>query len=579
MDVDGARKMPEGYFDKIGGIGHSKTIPYGSSQGQIGMLESKQTQEPEFDMESLCSCSEIYWFNCYESDSRYKQFITPESFAHPAKASFGLIERIYKHLELLGLLKPEDCVIDFMSGTGRINILAALRGHKTISIELELHFAEMMTGFDCDGLSLISQPIHSYQRWLSLRCGKDGPHNLHRVIGNKEVSEQKAQKDLDWQVIQGDARKLSELLKEGGVGVVSPPYQNTIKGDHYDSAQQRVLEGRYNGQRPDVFLSKTNIAAQGAFNGYSKNSNNIGNLSDKPSNIVGIASPPYEQVMERNKPDHPNILNADPEMKKLREGQLSYGESPAQIGNLKDDNLVGITSPAYENINITDYTVFNGGVSESREVDINPGNAIHRRPYNKENEDNLGNTQGESYTQAMLQVYSEAFKAGISPLIIITKNPTREHKLRRLDISTAEMLQKAGYRIIDYHRAVLFKIARNETLDGSKEAETYKGRLSFFKRLSLEKGNVAAEWEDVLIAVNPSGNFGKVGAASPPYHETGNKIPSGSITKWKNETGEWRTGMKYSDNPDNIGNLKNTTLSRSWGVRNGCPETVGRGLE
>lgn len=46
-----------------------------------------------------------------------------------------------------------------------------------------------------------------------------------------------------------------------------------------------------------------------------------------------------------------------------------------------------------------------------------------------------------------------------------------------------------------------------------------------------------------------------VGFISPPYHESGNKIPSGSITEWKNLTGEWRTGLKYSDNQENIGNL------------------------
>ena len=447
---------------------------YGSSEGQIGMLQSKSKSKEtpaELDIESFCSCEEIYWFNCYQSDSRYKQFITPSSFAHPAKASFGLIERIYKHLELFGLLKKEDKIIDFMAGTSRIPLLAALKGYSTISVELEDHFVKM---------------------------SEDNKKHAERFTGKK----------LDMQIIKGDARKLSELLKEGGVGVVSPPYQNG-----FSIAEGGQVNKEYVQRRKEVLVKqgRKNIADRlNIFEYNTDNPNNIGNLKDEPS-------------------------------------------------------LVGFTSPTYENINITDYTVFNGGVGESREVDINPGNAIHRRPYNKENENNLGNTQGETYTSAMLNVYSEAFKAGISPLVIITKNPTREHKLRRLDISTVEILQKAGYQILDYHRAILFKIARNETLDGSKEAETYKGRLSFFKRLSLGRGNVAAQWEDILIAVNPSGNFGKVGAVSPPYKNMINNTGEGpqAVSKEDKRYGEDRWQVKYSDNPNNIGNLKDEIQTSS----------------
>ena len=38
------------------------------------------------------------------------------------------------------------------------------------------------------------------------------------------------------------------------------------------------------------------------------------------------------------------------------------------------------------------------------------------------------------------------------------------------------------------------------TLKGGIRKEV-KGRLSFFKRLSVSKGNVAADYEDIIIAV------------------------------------------------------------------------------
>ena len=84
-------------------------------------------------------------------------------------------------------------------------------------------------------------------------------------------------------------------------------------------------------------------------------------------------------------------------------------------------------------------------------------------------------------------------------MVTITKNPTKKKKIKRLDIETAELLEKAGYDIVDYHQAMLWQEEEQQTLDGSNFKE-YSGRLSFFKRLSLEQGNVAAQWEDIIIA-------------------------------------------------------------------------------
>lgn len=465
--------------------------------------------------------------------------------------------------------KPVWC-----GNSGRIPLLASMKGYSTVSIELESHFTKMI---------------------------EDNKKQAEKVIG----------RNLDMTIIKGDARKLSELLEHGGVGVVSPPYY-----------QQ--------GDKPNPDDPTISIKGRGyARNIYSENDNNIGNLPDKPSR-VGVVSPPYEQVMERNKPGHPNILNADTEMRKLREGQLTYGNSPAQIGNLKvEPSKIGIVSPPYQDTNMKNEITFKmtqqkgsslfGRNPEGASFQYGKGNnyseknignlkdspaqignlkdepskvgivsppygdvmadqghdpekdkvylekGIFKNNYNPDNKDNIGNQTQETYTSAMNLVYSEAFKAGISPLVIITKNPTRDGALRRLDLSTISMLQKSGYQILDYHRAVLFKISKNVTLDGSKEAESYKGRLSFFKRLSLQAGNVAAQFEDIIISVNPNGNFGKVGAVSPPYLESQHVESSGLdplITSKGTIRGRgfYSQGgsslVKYSSNPDNIGNLK-----------------------
>ena len=79
-------------------------------------------------------------------------------------------------------------------------------------------------------------------------------------------------------------------------------------------------------------------------------------------------------------------------------------------------------------------------------------------------------------------------------------SPTRNGKLRRLDLDTLKLLELSKFRVVDYHQAILFSKHKQMTLDGNIK-EKIKGRISFFKRLSHQKGNIVADHEDILIAV------------------------------------------------------------------------------
>ena len=117
-------------------------------------------------------------------------------------------------------------------------------------------------------------------------------------------------------------------------------------------------------------------------------------------------------------------------------------------------------------------------------------------------ETNIGNEREESYLSAMFKVYQQAYLCRISPLVVVTKNPTRNGALRRLDLDTIFLLQKSGYEIFDYHRSILFETHKQETLSGGSK-DVHKGRISFFKRLSLEKGTTVAQYEDIIFARIP----------------------------------------------------------------------------
>lgn len=82
-------------------------------------------------------------------------------------------------------------------------------------------------------------------------------------------------------------------------------------------------------------------------------------------------------------------------------------------------------------------------------------------------------------------------------------------KLRRLDKLTCRLLRQAGYRVVGWRRAWLWeresellKRSGQVSLFGADVEKSDKpiGRLSFFRRLHLAKGGVAAQWEDVFLA-------------------------------------------------------------------------------
>lgn len=585
----------------------------------------------EFDITSCCSCQDIEWHGCYGSGVKYNRYVIPESVKHPAKMSWELLEHIFKHLESMNLLTTDSVVIDFMAGTGRTGTMASLRRYRTVSVELEPHFIEMIAGYDCDGRSISdfkivpcvckSETLHKPHKIKTglfevecsgnpkivpvCRCGDKIHHKKHHIPGNREMLEQATGRKVHWDVIQGDARELVRLMNlTDMVGVISPPYfsavpfhdKEFIKSIAEDKSQ-RYRDGRLKGHYGSPEANRR--YAEKIMETYSLDPRNIGNLKDAP--LVAIVSPPYQDTampsgcpahirklaregdwdkaieLERNaeagqaKKGNKYAVSTDETIRKKIEMALerergNYSENSDNIGNLKDIPLVGIMSPPFLEAQTGGGIALKGyegrfyfdqgnpqrvgqrcsyrkdllGKSEGQIGDlpdkllvgitsppylIDPKNVCHTRegktlaeydikrgyqPTAHQTTDystnplNIGNQPDESYLSAMLKVYQQAYLCGISPLVVVTKNPTRNGKLRRLDLDTVYLLQLAGYEIFDYHRAVLFESHKQETLDGATK-DVHKGRVSFFKRLALEKGATVAQYEDVIFARIPRG--------------------------------------------------------------------------
>ena len=303
------------------------------------------------------SCSdELEWSNCYGSEVKFGRFFDKETLKHPAKMSFHLLERIFQHLEKNMLIDSDSVIVDFMSGTGRTSLIAALRGYRAWNIELEQQYIDMQ---------------------------KQNKSKLEQTIGPTDIS-----------ITSGDAR---------------------------------------------------NLFALGWNRKYSQ------------KKLAGIISPPYEDAeIPQFDADLRKALHSDKGKRSIDEMQKKRAELRATQG-------------------------WEG--------------------YNVSNSNNVGNLKKDEYRDAMIKIYSQACALKISPLVIVTKNPTRNGELVDLASNTVDYLKMAGYKIADYHRSRLFDKLKTETSTLFPDSkEKIKGRVSFFKRLSIEKGNVAAEWEDIVIA-------------------------------------------------------------------------------
>lgn len=459
----------------------------------------------------MTSCGDaLEWWGLYKRDY---DLVTPESYAHPAKASWDLAFKILDHLKELGLLPEGAPVLDMMAGTGRFNIAACAKGYRAIGVELEEKFVAMMQA-------------------------------------NKVYAGKKLGRELDWEIIQGDARNLSGLLRERGlIGVTSPPYADShnLGGDQATHPGMKWADGeredrgiinRENYRHIDYGTTPGQIgnlrdgpvgitsppyategqtgglntkpprsdsdqhgrspdspSQKGAGEGYGDTEGQIGKLPDKP--IVGMTSPPYSEAQEGGgiaKKGYQGPKHGPTDLV----GKRSYmpetaGQSDGQIANLPDRPIVGVTSPPYEDSLTSSSQHGDSGIA-AREPKLG---ALGR--YGVASQGQIGQERGEVYLEAMAKIYSEAAK--VCPvLVVVTKNPTRGGKLRDLALDTQALLEACGYKIICHHHAMLFsEQEQGHLFEGSQKK--VKGRMSFFKRLSWRKGSPVAMWEDVLIAV------------------------------------------------------------------------------
>jgi DNA modification methylase len=254
-----------------------------------------------------------------------KDFFTEESVAHPAKMNLWLLNYLIREYTRKG-----DVISDPMAGSGSTGIVASFLGRHSVLVELEWKFVEW---------------IKENVKCLEKHGGKKG-----------EIS-----------VLKGDARKLTELLGvNADLIVTSPPYAESVKrGVRGSLASKKILNG-------EIKVGCVNIGE-----GYSENSENIGNLEHGDVNAkflscpratwlknltklpnrkaktespdVIITSPPYSESLSEKSGGMKGRKNAPKRFTVGSDGNPQlYSDDPDNLGNLKHGEIDAVvTSPPY----------------------------------------------------------------------------------------------------------------------------------------------------------------------------------------------------------------------------------------
>ena len=242
-------------------------------------------------LEDLMDAEELI-FDPTPGFGRWRKFFPEDAVRHPAKANLNLIDFLIDKYTKVG-----DLILDPMAGTGSTCVLSALKGRDAICIDIE--------------------PL--FYQWMEKA----------REIVEKTPMLGRKGKIIN---ILGDARRLSDLLKQIDIIITSPPYGETyLGGGDPEKRAERLIKTGYD---PKAFLG-----------GRARNAV----LKHYGETDVIITSPPYAETLNIHSGGMKDLKNAPkPSTVGYDKNLQLYSDNLDNIGNLPLGDIdIIITSPPY----------------------------------------------------------------------------------------------------------------------------------------------------------------------------------------------------------------------------------------
>ena len=400
------------------------------------------------------------WEDCYSQS--WKGLIVPEAFCHPAKVSRGLAERIYLHMLEREWIHPHDIILDCFGGICGFGFHAVYYGLNFVGVELEPKFV---------------------------------------ALGNENIALWR--KRYPWlpgtaTLLQGDSTRLSEVLREAGALVSSPPFFGM------------------NGNRP----------ADPSF---------------------------YEHPTQKDAHVYANTITA---------GVSTYGSTPGNLGNLKAGDLGAvISSPPFEKSMLAKGGS-NLAEDKASQTGRNPNSPSVQAWMNKdpfgETPGNIGSEVGPTFwssARLIVQQCHAVLKPGAMTAWVV-KGYVKNKHLVDFPGQWQQLCEAVGFELVEEVHASLVKTRHiGVTLEGESVNKTTE-RKSFFRRLAEKNGSPHIDFETVLF-MRKVGDGGSVDAiiSSPPFTDT--VLHDGGKAGYLEEK---RLFSEYGSTPGQLGSMKPGSL-------------------
>jgi len=465
----------------------------------------------------------VEWHGMY--DDSWRGMITPESFAHPAKAGRRLLSQIFNHLATLGV-KPGAIICDPFGGIGTTAIMGAWKGYHVVCCELEPKFVALAN----DNLAL------HREKWEA----------MHRPIPV---------------IVQGDSRQLRQHVKEPLAAIVSsPPYADAINSPEHGIDQTKTYDGKEHGGQlkyPNAYADRTE--------------GQLGAMKSGDVDAV-VSSPPYSDQATHSGSDTPTRSGVD-EQGNPRGGKTvyQYGETEGQIGHMIDKGVDAIvSSPPYEEI-----ATGAGGLNTKPAKDGQQGGRSADSP-SQDTDQKYGDTEGQLAKMEKGQVEAivssppyadqplnpgETSRPEVKIARLIAEGKLEEAEAVRRNCSgDASNLRQHDYGSSDdqlgaMHAgdvdAIISSPPYAHGLGSHVDSEGPNGRPEQWKGASQPKnqygeseGQLGRLKEDEVDAI----------ISSPPYAET--LLNDDQRQAGKGEPLRWGTNEEYGTSPGQLGVLK-----------------------
>jgi hypothetical protein len=426
------------------------------------------------------------WTDCYGEG--WGDDLVPAAYSHPAKASKALIFRIVQHCLDQGWLRAGQTCLEPFGGIGTTALPCLLKGINVVSCELEKAF------YDLQGENAALWQ-RRYGAWPAFQAAR-------------------------WTRLNGDSRKLAQLVREADVSIASPPYADSINssqsGIDWDKAKRPERWGKSetrNGCQADGKHQMKYGESEGQL-GAMKEGDLSAAISSPPFiqqytsvggiNVKGYGAEPRSKETAISASSADQLTCSKSITKKTRARQVESGTTQSKISK---HCAYPVTEKRHD--------VTGSGELFARSAELGSSTSaqefqrVHQNasesPSCKHSGDttrSAPNTFWESARQIVEQTFLLLRPGGHA--IWICKNFVRKGQEVDFNGNWRRLCESVGFQTVCIHHAMLVENrGTNLLLEGGEHTDV-RERKSFFRRLHEKRpGAVKIYFEQVTCMVKP----------------------------------------------------------------------------